>query len=659
LKMLREQNSGTSASLIMPAQAPIYRFGPYELRPRTRELYKYGIKLRLRPQPFHVLRVLLEHAGDVVTREELRKMLWSANTFVDFEHGLNTSIKELRGMLNDSAGKHRYIETLPKLGYRVIVPVDLGPPLPAEQTTTQLQTTVPEILDQMKVTERPQRIWAIRRWASLLGICAVLLLILGTSVRWSLSRTDHQPRSGRLMLAVLPFENLTGDPGQDYFSDGMTEEMIARLGNLDPQRMGVIGRTSVMHYKNSQALLLRVGRELGVQYMLEGSVRRDSSKVRITAQLIQTKDQSTVWTRQYDRELSNLLVLQGEIAQEIAGEIQLALNDHIAIRTATRTSLSPDAIEAYDLYLKGRYFWNKRTAQGFHQATECFQQAIAKDPNNARAYAGLADSYAMMSSYGLAPQNELMPKAGSAARKALALDEGLAEAHTSLALITENYDWDWQGAEKEYRRAIQLDPNYATAHQWYAEYLAFQGRFEEAFAESELARQLDPLSVIIAADRGAMLYFSRQYDRAIEQLRAVKDMEPNTQRAHIVLFAYAQMGRTADALAEIHNWRLKDDTPWTLAMEAYVYGHAGQQAQARRALQRLEQTKRYRNLDLAPMLAVAYAGVNDKDEAIGWLQKAYSEHSTAVMSLKVDPAYDALRTDKRFQDLMRRVGLAQ
>jgi tetratricopeptide (TPR) repeat protein len=316
------------------------------------------------------------------------------------------------------------------------------------------------------------------------------------------------------------------------------------------------------------------------------------------------KDQTHLWARQYDRDLSNLLALQGEIAHEIAGQIQLTLDDPKQIDAAHQPSLSPNAIETYDLYLKGRYFWNKRTAQGFQQAIECFQQAIAKDPTYARAYAGLADSYAMISIYSLAPQNGFMPKARAAALKALALDEGLAEVHTSLALITENYDWDWKTAEKEYRRAIQLDPNYATAHQWYAEYLAFQGHFDEALAESERARQLDPLSVIIAADNGAILYFSRQYDRAIEQFRAVLEMEPNLQRAHMVLFAYAQKGQTADALAEIQNWRRGDDTPWTWAAEAYVYGHSGQQLQARDALKRLERVNRHRRLDPAPMLAL-------------------------------------------------------
>ncbi len=300
------------------------------------------------------------------------------------------------------------------------------------------------------------------------------------------------------MLAVLPFENLTGDAGQDYFSDGLTEEMIAQLGRLDPEHLGVIARTSVMHYKHSQEQLDQIGRELGVQYVLEGSVRRDSDKVRISAQLIQTKDQTHVWARQYDRELSNLLLLQGEIAQEIAGGIQLTLGDsHKRISSAHQPSLSPEAYEAYDLYLKGRYYWNKRTTQGFQQAIAYFQQAIAKDTNYARAYAGLADSYALLSGYSLAPQNELMPKARAAAQRAVELDDRLAEAHTSLASALEG-EYKWDRAEREFKRAIELNPNYANAHHWYGILLWKVGKLDKSLREASKAQLLDPLSSQIA-----------------------------------------------------------------------------------------------------------------------------------------------------------------
>src|SRR6202046_3294969 len=442
-------------------------FGPYESRGVTRELFKHGVRLKIRPQPLQVLNYLLSRAGNVVTREELRQELWSAEIFVDFEHGLNNSVKELRAVLGDSAAEPRYIQTLPRLGYRFVAAVEItgsgaspvslptieGPNLaPAGRSS---DFAVPRGLP----VERAEESSTLRRWPALLAVCLALVLGLVFYFRWSSSRARRPAVTGRTMVAVLPFENLTGDPGQEYFSDGLTEEIISQLGGLDPSHLGVIARTSVMHYKGSREPLDRIGKELGIQYLLEGSVRRSSDKVRITAQLIQVKDQSHIWARQYDRELSNLLVLQAEIAQQIAQEIQLGLAYSRATISAHSPPLGPQEYEAYDLYLKGRYFWNKRTARGLEQAIESFQQAIAKDANYARAYAGLADSYALLSGYTLIPQSESMPKARAAALKALELDDSLAEAHTSLALIRENYDWDWKTAEKEYLRAIELNPN--------------------------------------------------------------------------------------------------------------------------------------------------------------------------------------------------------
>jgi TolB-like protein len=296
-----------------------------------------------------------------------------------------------------------------------------------------------------------------------------------------------------LMLAVLPFENLTGDASQDYFSDGMTEEMITELGGLNPEHLGVIARTSVMFYKHNPKPLEQVGRELGVQYVLEGSVRRSADQVRVTGQLIRVQDQTHLWARQYDRELKDLLKLQSEIAGEISQEIQTALGNHSAITPLSRPLLSPQELEAHDLYLKGQYFWNKRTADGFERAITYFQQAIVKDPSYARAYAGLADSYALIGGYTGIEQPEFAANAKTAALRALQLDPGLPEAHTAFALVAQNYNLDWQTAEKEYQRAIALNPNYSTAHHWYAEHLAWRGRFDEALAESERARQLDPL----------------------------------------------------------------------------------------------------------------------------------------------------------------------
>jgi TolB-like protein/DNA-binding winged helix-turn-helix (wHTH) protein/Tfp pilus assembly protein PilF len=631
--------------------SPVYRFGVFQANLAARELRKHGVRVRLRGQPFCILSILLERPGEIVTREEMQQKLWTTDTFVDFEHSLNSAIKKLRAALGDTSENPRYIETLPRVGYRFVAPVE---EIAADGRLPAKASGGDERVGEAAAAERTSN----PRWPVALGIAAALIAAVGAYIHWSPGWPRTPPATGRTMLAVLPFENLTGDASQDYFSDGLTEEMIAQLGRMDPQHLGVIARTSVMRYKHGQLQLDQIARELGVQYVLEGSVRRDSHKVRITAQLVQMRDQSRVWARQYDRELSSLLALQGEIAQEIADEIQLTLgDDHKRITTAPKPGASPSSYEAYDLYLKGRYFWNKRTRQGFQQAIDYFQQAVSKDTNYARAYAGLADSYALMSSYGFASPNDLMPKARAAALRSMQIDDGLAEAHTSLALITENYDWDWQTAEKEYRRAIQLDPNYATAHQWYAECLSFQGRFDEALRESERARQLDPLSLIISSDDGAILYYSRQYDRAIEHFRAVLAMEPSFPRAHMVIFAYVEKGMFTEALAAAEKWRDSDDTPvWE--MQAYVHGRAGQQEQARSALAKWEQLSRGRESPPTAILLMAYAGMGNRDRAFALLEQASRERSNILTTLKVEPGYDPLRSDPRFQDLLRRVGLA-
>jgi tetratricopeptide (TPR) repeat protein len=322
---------------------------------------------------------------------------------------------------------------------------------------------------------------------------------------------------------------------------------------------------------------------------------------------------------------------------------------------------APKSYAAYDLYLQGRYFWNKRTAQGLQQAVEYFQQAIAKDPDYARAYAGLADSYALMSAYTVSPPSEIIPKARAAALKALELDEKLAEAHASLALIAQNYDWDWQSAEKEYRRAIELDPNYATGHHWYAEHLALRGRFDEAFAEIDRARRLDPLSLIIQVDNGVILFFSRQYDRSIEQFRAVLEVEPNFTRARIMDYAYAQEGRFAEALADIEAWRRVDNNYgnyWIWSEEGYVCGRAGRTVEARRALEKLQLMNRRHPID--PFAFVSpYMALGDKEQAFAWLEKSVANHSAGLTALKVDPIYDPLHGDSRFQSALQHLGLDQ
>jgi TolB-like protein/DNA-binding winged helix-turn-helix (wHTH) protein/Tfp pilus assembly protein PilF len=640
-----------------------YRFGLFEMHMSARELSKSGMKIKLCGQPYLILEVLLRRAGEVVTREELRDKLWQADTFVDFEHGLNTSVKKLRQILCDSAETPRYIETVPRLGYRFIAPVEMiteeikGHPEVPESVTV---SAPPEAVEPRSTQSRSSG------WRLLGTALAFIALISGA---WLLkmpgrvqslfgSSNGAATTSSRVTrinsIAVLPLENLSGDPGQEYFADGMTDELINDLAQLGALR--VISRTSVMHYKGGKDTVPQIGRELGVDALVEGTVERVANRVRIRVQLIETADDRHLWARSYDHELKDVLLLQTTAAHDIAAEIQgqvagSSADSHLANEHIVQT-------DVYEAYLKGRYFLNKRTPKGLQQAVKYFQQAVDKDSTYARAYAGLSESYALMGGYSNLPPTEFMPKARGAAWRALELDEQLPEAHSALAFIAENYDWDWQTAEKEYRRAIQLNPNYVTGHHWYAECLALQGRFAEAFPEIERARQLDPLSLIIAADNGAILFFSRQYDRAIQQFRVVLEMEPNFPRAQLLIPAYVQKGQFADAMASAEAWRHHNDSPWNWVMLAYASGQSGDRAKAELALQKLEKLDRLRSLD--PLsFTVAYIGVNNKEKALFYLEKAYLEHSSGLTSLKVDPTFNPLRDAPRFQAVARRIGLAE
>lgn len=626
----------------------ILRFGVFEANLHARELRKHGTRVRLRGQPFCILSLLLEKPGEPVTREEMRQKLWPVDTFVDFEHSLNSAIKKLRSALGDSPENPRYIETLPRLGYRFIAPV---------QEVLPDQPPTRESVPRQSEGRAPA---SSRRTRLLVAVSFALLAVLAAATfAWRRFAPRPSPAPETMSLAVLPFANLTGDSGQEYFSDGLTEEMISQLGQVNPGRLRVIARTSVMRFKGSAEPLTQIGAELGVQYALEGSVRRESRRVLITAQLVRLKDQSRIWSREYDREPAGLLTLQHEVAQEVADEMQGTLGvGPKTVAAASKSAASPNSYEAYDLYLQGRYFWNKRSLDGFARAANYFQQAIARDPKYASAYAGLADTYGLMSTYHMGPQTELMAKARAAALKALELDDSLAEAHASLALISENYDYDWQTAEKEFQRAIQLDANYATAHQWYAECLSWLGRFQEAVAESERARQLDPLSIIIAADHAAIFYYARQYDRAITQSQAVLNMDPHAPVASSVLLsAYVQERRFVEAQEFIEHDLATRDSPWLWVNRAVIYGYEGRVAQAQDALAKVEQSAW--KPDTRPQaLLPAYAATGRKDQAIALLEKAVAEHSNLVTPIKVDATYDPLRSDPRFQELLRRVGLA-
>ncbi|HXT86870.1 MAG TPA: winged helix-turn-helix domain-containing protein [Verrucomicrobiae bacterium] len=637
-----------------------FEFGNFVVDPSARTIHKGKIRLKLHRQPFDVLLMLLEHPAEVVTREELEAKLWPGTAFVDSEHGLNTAVKKLRRVLGDSADKPRFIETVPRIGYRFIGLVhdqERAKPVARDVESPHMPSPAPPAISAdvgMPVSAAmPSGGWPHSRgfWLTISASLVALALI---GYLWSSKAGQRGPTaSSRVMLAVLPFQNLTGDPAQDYFSDGLTEEMIDQLGRVAPQEIGVIARTTAEQYKNEKDSVERIEQQLGAEYVLEGSVRRDARNVRIAAQLVEAKDQKIIWARQYDRELTSLLALQSEIAGEIADEIQLTLG-------GTRREVPIDSAgnapsyEAYDLYLQGRFFLNKRSLDGFALAAKYFQEAIDKYPNYARAYAGLADVYALMSSWDIEPPSIYTPKARAAALKALQLNPNLAEAHTALALIAQNYDWDWQTAEREYRRAIDLEPNYATAHHWYAECLALQGRFNEAFVEIDRARQLDPLSLIISTDRAVFFYFSRRYDRAIEGFRAVQDMQPDFARTQLIIEAYLEKGMDAEALKSASQMTPVDvNDAWGYTQLVEAYGLAGRKPEAERAFSHLQELYSEGKAD-SNQVASGYLGLGDKERAIEYLQKACEEHTIST-AVNVDPIYDPLRKDPRFQELLRKM----
>ncbi len=635
----------------------IYRFGPFEVRTGTRELSKGGTKVRLRGQPYLILEVLLGRAGEIVTREELRQKLWPADTFVDFEHGLNTSVKKLRQALCDSAEAPCYIETAPRLGYRFIATVEA---IPEKKPQSLMEAGPDASASPVVVSDTPPR---SRMNRSVFAIAFVVVALFG--VLWYARSTSRMkswrnssnaglaasPRKVISSIAVLPLDNLSNDSSQDYFTEGMTDELINDLAQLGGLR--VTSRTSVMHYKGGTKTVPQIGRELGVDALIEGTVERVGNRVRIRVQLIDAASDRHLWARSYDHELKDVLLLQSTAAHDIATEIE----GQVAASPSQLHALNERAVrtDAYEAYLKGRFFWNKRSLASLQRAVKYFQQAIALDSTYARAYAGLAESYAIMG-YMVSPSNEQAQKGRAAARQAIELDDQLPEAHTALGFIAENHDWDWRTAEQEYRRAIQLNPNYATGHQLYAECLALQGRFDEAFPEIERARQLDPLSLIIATDNGAILFFSHQYDRAIEQFRAVLEMDPNFPRAHMVITAYVQKGLFDDALADAEGLHRREASSWSWGALAYIYGRSGQRAKAKFALDQLERVSRSQVVDPISF-ATAYIGIGDKEKALVWLQRAYQWHSSSLTALKVDPTYDPLRNDPRFQALVGRIGL--
>jgi TolB-like protein len=575
----------------MTATKPAYsavRFGTFEVDLESRELRKRGLRVRLEEKPFQILELLIKRPGHVVTRQTLREKLWP-ETHVGYEQSLNTAVNKLRELLGDSAQNPRFVETLPRVGYRFIAPV-----------------------------EKPGQNGGIAK---------------------------------KNMLAVLPFENLGGDPEQEFFADGLTEELISHLGQLHPKRLGVIARTSAIQYKSSRKTLGEIAQELNVEYVLEGSVRRQGMNARVTVQLIEAQYQTHLWSASYDREVGDILAVQHDVAAQVGRALALEL---LPGYDGARGTANPAAHEAY---LRGRFFWGQRNEESLRKAITCFEQALTFEPDYARACCGLSDCWGMLCWFGALSPREAGPRAAEAAIRALRIDHSLGEAHTSLGLARYWYEWDWRAAEQEFLRAIELNPSNAPAHQWYGSLLCTLGRLDEAHVQHKLARQMDPLSLVISLGAADPFFYARQYDDAIAHLRAILEQEP---RFFPALFnlgrVYVQKGMYPEAITAFEKAvQLSGNREGRPAL-AHAYARAGRTSVARSILaeMKINNGGRY---SASPMIARIHLGLGEIDEAFEWLCKGIEERSYWIIFLKMDPVYDEIRSDPRFRELMLLAGL--
>ena len=627
-------------------------FGVFDVDLRAGELRKHGVRRRLQEQPFQLLAMLLERPGETVTREEIRNRLWTADTFVDFDQGVNKAVNRIREALGDSATSPRFVETVARRGYRFIADVaavESAPVATPDAGTGDAAALQDERVATLAASPGRSRRW--HRWA--IGGAAVVVASMAIVV-WARQWKAPRPTPIR-SLAVLPLENLSGDAAQEYFADGMTDELIATLGQISALR--VISRTSVMPYKRVRKPLPQIARELNVDAVIEGTVLRSDRRVRITAQLIAARNDTHLWSDTYDGDLRDTLNLQNTVARAIADQIRVNLNPQEQANLKQRKVVDP---EAYEAYLKGRYFWNKRTGADFQKAVEYFTRATERDPTYAEAYSGLADTYALLGDweYGVLTPREAFPRAKAAAFKALQLDNMLGDAHTSLAFLLDGFDWDFASAGNEFRRAIELNPGYATAHHWYAWHLSLSGRNDDAILEMKRAQNLDPLSLIINADLAELLLIAHFTDESIQQSRKTIELDRRFPLAHNQLgLAYLQSHRPDEAIAELRNAvELSGGSATCTANLARAFASSGRRNEAVQLLDTLKKrsSDAYSN---ASEIAVVYAALGDGDQAMAWLERAFGERFNPGVLLR--PGFDALRADRRFQDLERRVGLGR
>ena len=633
------------------------RFDQFELNLRTAEIHKQGKRVKLQDQPCQVLALLTERPGELVTREELQKKLWPNDAFVDFDHGVNIAINKLRDALGDSAEHPRFIETLPRRGYRWLMPIESVAAIHAKSETT-VSAGAPSAVQTSPdgtTAEASQSKIGLLPALTISGIAVLCVLTLLLSLDVGRLRTRWLGRATPLRIqsiAVLPLENLSHEPEQEYFADGITEELITSLSKIRALR--VTSRTSIMRYKRTNKPLPQVAHELNVDGIVEGTVQRSGDRVRITAQLIQARTDRHLWAESYERELKDVLALQNEVARAIANEIKTTLTPQEQKSLATIRPVNPDAYEAY---LKGRYYWNKRTAEGIRKASDYFQQAINKQPNYGPAYSGLADCNSGLAWHGFASPAEALPRAKAAALRAIEIDPASGEAHASLALVL-SHQRSWAAAENEFKRALELSPGYANAHHWYGDYLSVLGRHAEALAEAKLAFALDPLSPMINTWLGYRYYDDRHFDEAIEQGRKILDFDPSFAAAHLLLGqAYLQKGLQAQAISELQNaTALSGDSPSYMAELGVAYAVSGKKVETLSVINQLRKVARHSYVS-SYGFAQIYAALGDKQNSINYLQSAYEEGAVWMQYLQVDPVLDSVRSQPRFQDLVRQMGL--
>ena len=652
----------------------VLRFGLFEVDLEASELRRKGLRLKLQDQPLNLLKVLLEHPGVLITREELRQHLWKPDTFVEFDHSLNTAMMRLREVLGDSSENPVFIETVPRKGYRFIAPVhdvererppELIPHSPSLRHLSADPQTVASGTEQdlpvtLSVPNRPTHHGRqVSLTLALVAGCIAILLVLGAAAAFVQLRARlgfSAPQATQIKsIVVLPMENLSGDAEQDYFADGMTDELIASLARISSLR--VISRTTAMEYKGTHESLEKIARDLHADAVVEGTVLRSGDRVRITAELVQVSTDRHLWADTYESPLGDILALQNQVASAIVSQIRIKLTPQDRKQLATTQPINS---EAFEDYLKGRYYWGKRSEDGLDKAIHYFQAATEKDPHYALAYAGLADCYGILGAaiVGTIPTSEVAPKANAAAIKAVELDPMLAETQTALATVQFNYDWNWPASETGFRRAIQLNPSYATAHQRYSLYLIAMGRTEESLAEIYRARSLDPLSLSMNLSLGWRLYMARRYDEAIAQLHDTIEMDPTYLLAHIVLGqCYEQKGEFSQAIAEFQKAAsLSPDNPPSVAALAHAYAVGGQRPEALKLLGELKAQSAHRYVSPFYMASI-YTGLNDREQALRWLQAAYDDRSNNMIFLLVAPEFDSLRSDPQFRSLLHRIGL--